>query len=210
MQPEEQLCRCVEKGPTVNENHCAACGGIKWVQVSRAPLPDSSVDADKPAAGTPQTSNVPVEETPGEIKVPVLELPNRAELRSIMKTGKGLNGFPVHPDSVKNLRKATIADLLAFGQEVNKANAALNHKLDGVIDNMDLALKEVNWNFATFLSFLGSVGILKEDSLPAFEKFKAAAEEEMVKAGEFLLKQQEEKARAAAAETPKPKLEIVK
>jgi hypothetical protein len=133
---------------------------------------------------------------PGKIDVPVLDLPSREERRSIIQTGKGLDGTPVHPESRKNLRVAVIADLKAFGAEVNKANAALNKKVDDsfkiIADEMSLGFTEVNWNFTSFLSFLGTLGIMPSDFLTKYEEFKKKSEEELMKAAEVILKKQEE------------------
>lgn len=141
-----------------------------------------------------------------DIRVPVLNMPSREEVKSILKTGKGLDGTPVHPQSREDLRKATIADLKAFGKEVNIANAALNDKLNRIIDEMDLAVKEIHWNFANLLSFLGAEGILKEGALEKFEAFKVESEKEMQKAAEFVLKQRED---AAKGTPPAPVIDIV-
>jgi hypothetical protein len=124
-----------------------------------------------------------------EIKVPILDLPSRAEVRSILKSGKGQDGTPVHPDTRKHLRKAVIADLLAFGTEVNKANSALNKKIDSVIDNTDLSLKDLNWNYATLLSFL-STKLSMPTFISDYEAFRKQAEEDFTKAAEEIFKKQ--------------------
>jgi hypothetical protein len=126
-----------------------------------------------------------------EIKVPILDMPSREEVRKIAKTGKGLDGTPVHPDTMKHLRKATIADLIAFGAEVNKANDNLNRKMNSIIDNMDLALKEVHWNFAAFMSFLDSEDIVKPGLVTRFEEHKKKLEDELSKAAEELFKKEQ-------------------
>jgi hypothetical protein len=127
-----------------------------------------------------------------EIVVPVLDLPNREESKSILRTGKTTEGFPVSEESRKDLRKATIMDLKAFGREVNKANTVLDAKINDMFDSFDLAIRDQTWNFATFLSFLAQQGILKEGALQEYEIFKEGAEQELAKASEFLLKKQEE------------------
>jgi len=129
------------------------------------------------------------------IKVPVQDLPSRADIRSILKSGKDAAGREVHPDSVKMLRGARIADLFAFGQEVNKANAELVRLVTKALDSIDLSFKEVHWNFATFMSFMAENGYLKEGALEAFEKFKAQAEEDLIKGTKEILEK---------AETAKP------
>ena len=155
----------------------------------------------------PKTDQAP---EPGKINVPILDLPSREERRSITKTGRSLDGTLVHPDSQKNLRTATIVDLLAFGSEVNKANAALNAKIDDSLkmlaDETSLGFKEVHWNFATFLSFLGTLKIIPEDFLTQYEVFKQKAEEELMKATEAMIKKQEEEAAAKVAEAPAPEV----
>ena len=165
---------------------------------------DNQGEEVKPEEVVDKTEATPALDGQGEIKVPILDLPSRSEVRSILKTGKGQDGTPVHPDTQRNLRKATIADILAFGNEVNKANAALNRKMESIIDNTDLALKEVHWNFATFLSFLGSKGILDANGLADYEEFKAKAGEELEKAAEYLFKQQEAQKDAPPTEGEEP------
>jgi len=148
------------------------------------------------------------EQVPGGIEVPILDLPSRAERRSIRKTGKGVDGTEAHPDSRKHLRVAVIADLIAFGGEVNKANGALNAKVDGMFkqfgEEIDLRLLEVNWNFGTFLNFLGTSGIFPADFLTKFEEFKKKAEEDLKKEAEEVLKKQEAAAAGAPGEKPSP------
>ena len=138
------------------------------------------------------TENATPEPNPINVQVPVLNMPNREEARSILKTGKSLDGTPVHPDTVQNLRKATIADLKAFGAEVNKATTALDNKINAIVDSFDLAIKDIHWNFATFLSFLGEHGVLKEDALTLYEAFKKKAEEDMAKVADFLMHKQKQ------------------
>ncbi len=134
------------------------------------------------------------EESPvGEIKVPVVDLPSRAEVRSILKTGKTTGGVEVHPDSRKNLRRATIGDLLNFGAEVNRANQEIVNIIKNSLDSIDLNFKEVQWNFATFLSFLCEEGYLKEGALTRFEAFKKKTEEELIESSKVLLEKSEKK-----------------
>lgn len=133
----------------------------------------------------------------GEIKVPVQDLPSRADIRKILKTGHDTQGRQIHPESVKMLRIARIADLFAFGNEVNKANAAVLQMVKGSLDSVDLSFKEVHWNFATFLSFLSEAGYLKEGALEAFAEFKKKAEEDLIKGSKELLEKAEaDKAKA--------------
>jgi hypothetical protein len=134
-----------------------------------------------------------------EIVVPVLDLPNREESKSILRTGKTTEGFPVSEESRKDLRKATIMDLKAFGREVNKANAVLDKKINDVFESFDLAIRDNNWNFAVFLSFLAQQGVLKEGALEEFEKFKKGAEDEMERASDFLAEKEKLKAETAAS-----------
>ncbi|VVB50696.1 Uncharacterised protein [uncultured archaeon] len=135
---------------------------------------------------------------PGKIEVPILDMPNREERRAMAKSGKDGRGNEIHPDSQKNLRNATLADLLAFGIEVNKANASLNSKMEDTFKRfgteVDLRFTEVHWNFGTFLNFLGTQGILSDDFLVKFEEFKKKAEEDLVKAADTVLKKEAEKA----------------
>lgn len=144
----------------------------------------------------------PVENPIGEIKVPVQDLPSRADIRQILKTGHDTKGQQVHPESVKMLRVARIADLFAFGQEVNKANAELVNVFKLNLEGIDLNFKEVHWNFATFISFLAESGYLKEGALDAFAEFKKKAEDDLIKGSKELL----EKAEAAKVVTPEPEL----
>jgi hypothetical protein len=88
------------------------------------------------------------------ITVPIKDLPTSKEIRSIIKTGKTISGETVHPDDRRNLRTAKILDLVIFGQEVDRANKALDDKMNHVIENVELAVKELNWNFLCYLSFL--------------------------------------------------------
>lgn len=144
----------------------------------------------------PENNEQPV----GEIKVPVQDLPSRADIRKILKSGTDTQGRQIHPESVKMLRIARIADLFAFGQEVNKANAELVGLVKQNLDSVDLSFKEVHWNFATFISFLAESGYLKEGALDAFAEFKKKAEEDLIRGSKQLL----EKAEAEKAQPVTP------
>lgn len=142
---------------------------------------------------------------PGKINVPILDLPSREDRRAIVKTGRDTKGNEVHPDTKKHLRAATIADLVAFGAEVNKANAALNsvmlENFKAFGTEVDLRFTEVNWNFGSFLNYLGTTGVLPADFLTKYEEFKANAEEEIKKAAAEIEKKQEEAAKSSESLT---------
>jgi hypothetical protein len=118
-------------------------------------------------------------------------MPNRSEVRSILKTGKDTKGQSVHPDSRKMLRVARLLDLQSFGDEVNKANKALDDKLDGVIKNTDMAISADRINFFAFVMWLIDKGVLKEDAMSEYQEFKVKFINDMDNAGEYLRKQEE-------------------
>jgi len=144
-----------------------------------------------------------------KINVPVQDLPSRADIRSILKSGKDTQGREVHPESVKMLRVARIADLFAFGQEVNKANNEIVRLLQNSLVHIDIDFKEVHWNFATFMSFLVESGLLKEGALEAFAEYKKKAEDELIKNSKVLL-EQAEKAKAEAEAASKTQADAVR
>lgn len=117
------------------------------------------------------------------IEVPETNLPNREEMRSILKTGKGLDGKPVHKDDIKNLRNARLVDLHRLAAEVNKANLELKKYIDDVQQQRDFTL-------GALLSFLAKKNIV--NVMDYMEFCKEAVEE---------LKKQQEKQQETKPET---------
>lgn len=136
--------------------------------------------------------NVP----PEEIKVPELIHPSREEYRRLLKTGADTEGNPVHPQDLKNLRKATMADVMAFGQEVNKANQNLKEYVDKLSG-------EHQWTLLNLIAYLMDKKILPESADKDFAEYMVkskdavAADIEMAK--QFLA----EKQKKDAEEKPK-------
>jgi|SRR5882724_4994911 len=126
------------------------------------------------------------------IQVKYKDIPSRAEVKSILKTGKSLDGTEVHEHSRAMLRTARLIDLESFGNEVNKANTALNTKMDQIIKNTDDAVSADRTNFYAFVSFLIEKKILNETAMADYYQFKAVFLEELNKAGEYMRKQEEE------------------
>jgi hypothetical protein len=153
---------------------------------------------------------------PEEIKVPELKHPSREEYRRVLKTGTDAEGHPVHPQDLKDLRKATIADLKAFGGEVNTANANLKSYVDKLAG-------EHQWTLLNLIAYLIDKKILPENADKDFAEYMATSKEtvaaDMAMAREFLAKKQQEdseKDKTIIPEilkpgevTPKPLLKIV-
>ncbi len=125
-----------------------------------------------------------------DIKVPQLNLPNRDELRRLLKTGRDAEGNEAHPDDLKNLRKARMSDLVAFGLEVNKANNNLKAYIDAEIGKKD-------WILINLVGFLVENGYLPEDAPEKFSEFLANSTAEIENARKFLAEKQDELANAA-------------
>ncbi len=133
-----------------------------------------------------------------KIKAVYKDIPNRKEVKSILKTGKGLSGEEVHATSRQLLRTARLIDLESFGDEVNKANKNLNDKMDQIIANTDKAISEDRTNFYAFMSFLIEKKVLPETAMEDYFKFKSEFIDAMNKSGEFLQKKEEEIKKQAA------------
>lgn len=106
-------------------------------------------------------------------------LPNRAEIRQILKTGKGLDGKTIHPDDVESLKPARLYHLKQFGGEVNKATENLKRYID------DIELMR-NFTFTVFLGFLFEKKIIDSKEYMEYcekaqEEFKHSAEEAIKK-----------------------------
>lgn len=136
--------------------------------------------------------NVP----PEEIKVPELIHPSREEYRRLLKTGTDTEGNPVHPQDLKNLRKATMADVMAFGQEVNKANQNLKEYVDKLSG-------EHQWTLLNLIAYLMDKKILPESADKDFAEYmvksKDAVSADIEMAKQFLA----EKQKKDAEEKPK-------
>ncbi len=124
-------------------------------------------------------------ETPTEVKVTPLVMPSRQELRRLKKTGKDAQGNEARPQDVANLRKATIADLIAFGVEVNKANNALNAKVEQLSINTQVAITEVNFIITNIIPFLVGKEVLTPAALQEFEDHVESMKQELEKALDF-------------------------
>jgi hypothetical protein len=137
-----------------------------------------------------------------DMKFEFKDIPSREEVKAILKTGKGVDGTPVHETSRKLLRTARLIDLETIGEEVNRANKALDDKINSMAQGVDKAISEDRTNFFAFMTYLVDRKILPEDAMEDYYKFKADFIENMNKAGEYL--QQKE------AEIEKQKEEMIK
>ena len=114
------------------------------------------------------------------------QLPNRAEIRHIRKTGKGLDGTPVHPEDVKLLEPARLFHLKQLAGEANTANQELKKYVDNIQEKRDQT-------FITLLGFLTEKGILDPVEYAEYcEKARVEFEEMMKKAQENLQKKADE------------------
>lgn len=141
---------------------------------------------------------------PEKIEVPELKHPPREEYRRLVKTGADSEGHPVHPDDLKNLRKATMADLLAFGGEVNKANVNLKTYVDKISG-------EHQWTLLNLIAYLIDKKILPENADKDFAdymvKSKEALDADIEMAKKFLAEKQkkdiEDNPKVLILDTPK-------
>ena len=118
-----------------------------------------------------------------EIPVPAHNLPSREEMRKLIKTGKDSEGHEIHLQDMKDLRRATLGDLKAFGFEVNKANQNLKAYVDKLAG-------EHQWTFLNFIAFLIYKGILTEETVAEFTKYTEDSKKEVEGAKEFLKQKQ--------------------
>ncbi len=116
---------------------------------------------------------------PEELKVPERVMPNRKEYRRLLKTGKDEQGNEAHTQDVKDLRRATIGDLKAFGVEVNKANKNLKLYIDQLTD-------QSQWTLLNFIAFLIDSKVLKETAAEDFEVYVRTMKEEVEKARKYM------------------------
>jgi hypothetical protein len=127
-----------------------------------------------------------------DMKFEFKDIPGREEVRSILKTGKGLSGEEVHPNSRKGLRTARLVDLETMGDEINRANKALHDLIMEMAKGMDTAISEDRTNFFAFVTFLVDRKVLGENAMEDYYKFKAEFIHNMNKAGEYLKQKEEE------------------
>jgi hypothetical protein len=127
-----------------------------------------------------------------DMKFEFKDIPSREEVRSILKTGKGLSGEEVHPNSRKGLRTARLIDLETIGDEVNRANKALHELILKMATGMDQAISEDRTNFFAFVTFLVDKKVLGENAMEDYYKFKAEFIDNMNKAGEYLRQKEAE------------------
>lgn len=143
---------------------------------------------------TPLEHGKPME----EIKVPELTYPSREEYRHLLKTGKDAEGNEAHPEDLKNLRNARMADLLAFGQEVNKATGNLKNYIDRITGSQQFTLLSV-------IAFLINKGVLPPEAGQEFDEFAKQADQELAVMGAEARKIMAEKAK----KVEEPPVEVV-
>jgi hypothetical protein len=114
------------------------------------------------------------------------DMPPRSEIRSILKTGKSVDGTEVHPESQKLLRVARLFDLETIGNEVNRANAALDNKINQVIANTETAISADRLNFFTFMSYLVETKVLTGQQVADYATFKSNSIKVLEESGQFM------------------------
>ena len=137
-----------------------------------------------------------------DIPVSTHNLPSRKEMRKLIKTGKDSEGHEIHPQDMKDLRRATIGDFKNFGQLVNFANQNLKKYVDDLVG-------QNQWVLLNFIAYLTEKGILPATAPEEFAKYTEDSKKEIEGAKEFLKEKKILEAEVKSVETELCKKEDV-